>query len=166
MKKLIIISIFILASFESYAKCDLKNIGINKKFNEINKKYNLDSDFVGTDFYSKNIRGKAICKELNGTEVSLYFIDDKLAQIEIFLKSDSKKLFEAAINSYGEADRMPNEKGIEASNFVTRWQDKKSIITYKNKREAETKEILETLTIQSEKLSDEFFEVYSPNEKE
>lgn len=166
MLRILIISIFVFASFEASAKCDLKNIGINKKFTDISKKYNLDNDFVGTNFYSKNIRGQAICNELKGAEVGLFFTQDKLAQVEIFLKSDSKKLFNAAIDSFGEANKMPNEKGGEVNNFATRWEDKKSIITYKNITEAETKNILETLNIQSEKLSDKFIEVYSPNEKE
>lgn len=166
MFRILIISLFIFTSFEVKAKCDLKNLGINKKFNEINKKYNLDSDFVGTKFYSKNIRGKALCDDLKGAEVTLFFTDDKLAQIEIFLKSNSKKLFEVAVSNFGEADKMPNEKAGEVKNFATRWEDKKSIITYRNASEAETKNILETLTIQSEKLSEDFYEVYSSKEKE
>ncbi len=131
MKYLFILIALILIPNSSYAddeKCSLKDVGLGREFSEISKQYNLHNDLRNDRKYTKNIRGKDICKALGNAEVSLIFVSNKLVQIEIYDRSSQRKILNLAINNFGTPLKMPADDS--GKSFSTMWDKEDFVLVY------------------------------------
>ncbi len=167
MIRVITIMIFIFAAqHATAADCKLSTLGINKPASELIKKYDLNNDHTGQQNYIKNTRGKALCKELGDAEVSLFFISDSLAQVEILKHSDKTYVLDQAINAFGAPDTQPNAADPEIRGYSTFWNDKDAVTTYSYSYAHDKKLYLERLTVQSHKLAAELAKFGQENSDE
>ena len=155
MKNIFIFFIVLLFSQAAFAECNLGDIGLGKKFSNVSKKFKMDDDFIESKKYYKNIRGSDICPILEGAEVSMLFLKDTLAKIEIYKISNDSVVLNAASSSFGVPAKTPNKDDPDLKSYSTFWDSKKSVATYSFSFAADKKLFTERLAIQSKDFSKE-----------
>ncbi|HCR86094.1 MAG TPA: hypothetical protein DIV86_05395, partial [Alphaproteobacteria bacterium] len=115
-------------------------------------------------YFSQIIRNKNLkCKDLPEGEATMFFIDEKLARINIFSTSEKLDLLVFAKSKFGETENQLNEDSSNNKNYADYWDKKNIIITYKNTLSPQNI-WQENLVIELKKFSSELYE--SENVKE
>lgn len=162
MKKILLFITLLFSSQAAFADCSLNDIGLGKSYSEMKTKYKLNNDFVGTNKYYKNIRGNKLCPTLEGAEVSILFLQDKIAQIQIYKRSGQTVLMDAAFNSFGTPEKLPNKDDPELRSYSTFWANDKNVAAYSFGFSDGI--FTEKLSMQNKDLSDEFIKFATTDE--
>jgi hypothetical protein len=156
MKKFLLMLTLVFSANAAFADCNIKNIGLGKNFSELKEKYKMNNDFVGSNKYYKNIRGKEICPALEGAEVSILFLKDKMAQILIYKKTSNSVVLDIASNNFGKPEKLPNKDDPELDSYSTFWDDNENAMAYSFSLSKNKGVYTEKLSMQNKVLADEY----------
>lgn len=165
--KILVLNIMLFfASSVNAAECDLGNLELGKSFLDARTKYSLNNDDYDSNFFTKNIRGGAICDEYANTMVELTFVKESLAKIEIARKSSgSPKILADATRSFGEPRKKVNMKNPDLRSYSSFWADADKIVIYNFSYSKDEDIFYETIALQTKSAGKELRQLNSSDEE-
>jgi hypothetical protein len=165
--KILVLNILLFfAASSNAAECNLSALDLGKSFLDAKTKYSLNTDDYDSNFFTKNIRGGAVCDEYVNATAELTFLKESLAKIEIAKKSsNAPKILNDAIRVFGEPRKKANMKNPDLSSYSSFWADADKVVVYNFKYSKDEDIFYETIALQTKGAGKELRQLNSSDEE-